>query len=61
MLALAAYNGGEGNVDRWIAAARAKNEALTIDAIPFAETRAYVTRVRARRPSTAGPTGRAGL
>ena len=44
--ALAAYNGGEGNVDRWIAKARAKDEALTIDAIPFAETRAYVTRVQ---------------
>ena len=25
--ALAAYNGGEGNVDRWIAAARDKGEA----------------------------------
>jgi soluble lytic murein transglycosylase len=44
--ALAAYNGGEGNVDRWIATARAKDEALTIDAIPFAETRAYVTKVQ---------------
>ncbi len=44
--ALAAYNGGEGNVDRWISAARAKDEALTIDAIPFAETRAYVTKVQ---------------
>ena len=43
--ALAAYNGGEGNVDRWIAAARARNQALTVDAIPFAETRAYVRRV----------------
>jgi soluble lytic murein transglycosylase len=44
--ALAAYNGGEGNVDRWIVAARARNEALTIDAIPFSETRAYVRRVQ---------------
>lgn len=44
--ALAAYNGGEGNVDRWISQAQAKNEALTIDAIPFAETRAYVRRVQ---------------
>jgi soluble lytic murein transglycosylase len=44
--ALAAYNGGEGNVDRWIVAARSRNEALTIDAIPFAETRAYVRRVQ---------------
>jgi soluble lytic murein transglycosylase len=45
--ALAAYNGGEGNVDRWIVAARRRNQALTIDAIPFAETRAYVQRVKA--------------
>jgi soluble lytic murein transglycosylase len=43
--ALAAYNGGEGNVDRWIAAARAHDEALTVDAIPFGETRAYVRAV----------------
>jgi soluble lytic murein transglycosylase len=44
--ALAAYNGGEGNVDRWIAAAEQRNEALTIEAIPFSETRTYVQRVR---------------
>src|SRR3954447_16953345 len=43
--AIAAYNGGEGNVDKWIARARERNEALTVDAIPFAETRAYVRRV----------------
>ena len=58
--ALAAYNGGEGNVDRWIAKARAKDEALTIDAIPFAETRAYVTRVQDAQAGTAGPTARIG-
>jgi soluble lytic murein transglycosylase len=44
--ALAAYNGGEGNVDRWIAAAEDRGEALTIDAIPFSETRTYVQRVQ---------------
>jgi soluble lytic murein transglycosylase len=43
--ALAAYNGGEGNVDRWIDAARRRGEDLSIEAIPFAETRAYVAAV----------------
>jgi len=42
VLALAAYNAGQGNVDEWIADAQAKGEPLTIDAIPFAETRGYV-------------------
>ncbi len=47
VLALAAYNGGEANVDRWIA--NAHGAALSIDEIPFPETRAYVSRVlRAR-------------
>jgi soluble lytic murein transglycosylase len=43
--ALAAYNAGEGNVDRWIDRARQRNAELTIAAIPFAETRNYVRRV----------------
>jgi soluble lytic murein transglycosylase len=43
--ALAAYNGGEGNVDKWVAQARAEGEPLQIQAIPFAETREYVRRV----------------
>src|SRR3954452_15717092 len=42
--ALAAYNGGEGNVGRWIVEAEKRNEALTIGAIPFSETRTYVQR-----------------
>jgi soluble lytic murein transglycosylase len=45
-LALAAYNGGEGNVDRWVDAARQRGQALSIDAIPFGETRAYVRAVQ---------------
>ena len=43
--ALAAYNGGESNVDQWIAAARAQGHGLTVDEIPFPETRAYVAKV----------------
>ena len=46
VLALAAYNGGEGNVDRWVDAARQEGQALSIDAIPFGETRAYVRAVQ---------------
>jgi soluble lytic murein transglycosylase len=47
--AVAAYNAGEGNVDRWRDRARAAGEALTISAIPFAETRAYVRKVHDAR------------
>jgi peptidoglycan lytic transglycosylase len=43
--ALAAYNAGEGNVDRWIDAARRRGVGLTVEAIPFAETREYVKKV----------------
>jgi peptidoglycan lytic transglycosylase len=45
MLALAAYNGGETNVDRWLAQERQDGRALTVGEIPFPETRAYVERV----------------
>ena len=45
VFALAAYNGGEANVDRWIADARRGGRQMTIKAIPFPETRAYVQRV----------------
>src|SRR6478735_4069577 len=48
-LALAAYNGGEGNVDRWVDAARQQGKALSIDAIPFGETRAYVRAVQSAK------------
>jgi peptidoglycan lytic transglycosylase len=43
--ALAAYNGGDGNVQRWIAEARADGHPLRIRDIPFPETRDYVQRV----------------
>jgi soluble lytic murein transglycosylase len=45
VLALAAYNGGATNVDRWLADARSRGERLGVEDIPFAETRAYVQRV----------------
>ena len=50
VFALAAYNGGETNVDRWVAQARKSGHKLTIARIPFPETRAYVQKVlRAER------------
>lgn len=45
MLAVAAYNGGETNVDRWLAAARAEHRSFEIDDIKFPSTRAYVEKV----------------
>jgi soluble lytic murein transglycosylase len=45
VVALAAYNGGETNVDRWLAADRDLGHAFTVSQIPFPETRAYVLRV----------------
>jgi soluble lytic murein transglycosylase len=47
MLALAAYNGGISNVDSWLARADAEGRPLTLETIPFGETRAYVERVLA--------------
>ena len=44
-LALAAYNAGSANVDAWVAATPAGDAVVIPDA--FAETRAYVHRVRA--------------
>ena len=45
VLAIAAYNGGEANVDNWIVDARAKGKDFRVQDIPFPETRAYVDRV----------------
>ena len=47
MLAIAAYNAGVTNVDGWVAHADAAGRRLTVDAIPFPETREYVHRVLA--------------
>lgn len=47
--ALAAYNGGMGNVNQWIAEAQARGDTFSEADIPFAETREYVDRVRTAR------------
>jgi len=61
VLALAAYNGGEGNVDRWVSRAGSSEGSLTTGQIPFPETREYVrqildirTRYRSRYASELG-------
>jgi soluble lytic murein transglycosylase len=45
MLAVAAYNGGLTNVDKWVAQAEAEGHQLTSQEIPFPQTREYVQRV----------------
>jgi soluble lytic murein transglycosylase len=45
MLALAAYNAGETNVNRWISTARDEGRSLTVTTIPFPQTKAYVEKV----------------
>ncbi len=45
LLALAAYNGGEANVNRWLAQVRAEGHRFTVADIAFPETQAYVHKV----------------
>jgi soluble lytic murein transglycosylase len=49
VLAVAAYNAGEGKVDEWVAGALDRGERFRVDRIPFAETRTYVGRVLTAR------------
>jgi soluble lytic murein transglycosylase len=49
VLALAAYNGGETNVDNWLASARDQHRRLTISTIPIPQTRAYVGEVLSKQ------------
>jgi soluble lytic murein transglycosylase len=48
-LAIAAYNAGMGNVDRWVARAGGPSNFDSAKHIPFPETRAYVKNVIERR------------
>jgi soluble lytic murein transglycosylase len=48
-LAIAAYNAGMGNVDRWVSEAGGADEFNHAEDIPFPETRAYVSNVMDRR------------
>ena len=47
VVALAAYNGGRGNVSRWLAEGRWNGQLDDVRNIPFLETRLYVQRVLA--------------
>jgi len=48
-LAIAAYNAGETNVDRWVDKASGPEKFTTDQDIPFAETRAYVSSVEEKQ------------
>jgi len=48
-LAVAAYNAGQTNVDRWVERAGGPGEFDSARHIPFPETRAYVENVEERR------------
>jgi soluble lytic murein transglycosylase len=48
-LAVAAYNAGQSNVDRWVAEAGGADDFDSAKHIPFPETRAYVENVLKRR------------
>jgi soluble lytic murein transglycosylase len=42
---IAAYNGGSGNVTRWLMDSKHSSDGKTLTSIPFRETREYVNRV----------------
>jgi soluble lytic murein transglycosylase len=42
---LAAYNGGSGNVRKWLNDSRYSRDGKTLDKIPFNETKNFVDRV----------------
>ena len=44
-IALAAYNAGSGNVDRWIEKGTIEADGSNIENIPFKETNTYVRKI----------------
>jgi len=48
LTAVAAYNAGLGNVNKWLSDKRYSKEGISLVSIPFAETRAYVEKVQKR-------------
>ncbi|MCL1883179.1 MAG: lytic transglycosylase domain-containing protein [Defluviitaleaceae bacterium] len=48
-LALAAYNAGQGNVNRWLSDPEISGDGKSLDTIPFGETRNYIQRVNRNR------------
>lgn len=45
-LVFAAYNGGRGNVDRWLKDKNLSSNGITLDTIPFSETKNYIKKLR---------------
>ena len=45
-LVLAAYNGGSGNVTKWLGDPQYSEDGITLKYIPFPETKKYVDKVR---------------
>ncbi len=45
-VALAAYNGGSGNVEKWLQDTRYSTDSKSLHTIPFEETEKYVKRVK---------------
>ncbi len=47
--ALAAYNAGSGNVSGWLKDKKYSSDGVSLDNIPFGETRRYISKVNSRR------------
>ena len=45
-LVFAAYNGGRGNVDKWLKDKTLSSDGITLDTIPFSETKNYLEKLR---------------